>query len=763
MIKAFISHSSKQKDFAIELVKFLGRDYCIIDCYNFESAYKTIDQIYNSIEEASVFVLLISRESLASDWVNEEIQYAKAKMTKSQYDRFWPFIVDNTMSLEDCPEWMHKGECFNLKKFASPRVLARDIEQKFRKIIWSTNPMMKALETTMVGRNEEISLFEDKFQSSRGMKLRALIISGRDGVGKDTFAKQCLYKVGYPLEQEPYRINLGVKDNVENFIIELNMITEFYNEIQLRNVLVLDPKSKSEIAVQLLNKLYETGSVVFVDDNMACVLPNRSIPEWIADIIGNESLNPQLGLLILSYLTPSAYVEAEYDGLAHIPLSPLNKKDRLKLFFNYARLYGLSNLTDDDANFFVERLLHSPTQIHQAVQAIKTTSLLLAKKDIDSLISIGDAKIRPLLNRYKEEEQRDLLIILSKFDFISYELLEDIYDERIKETLDIIIDMMVYGIVSSFGPSNSFFRLDHYVSDYIKRNKFTLSKDLEIHVNDVLEKRIKDSVNITEDTSLYLYDVKNKIVSGRGTSESFLIPSIIVKSVIEIYHNRDYKLVIEICDKVLQDSHCFYSDVARELQYWLCLALCRIKDGNRFKKEVMSINGADYWFLEGFYLRNVNLFDKAEIKLREALKHSPSMQRAKRELVTVLLAQHKYPEALNLAQENFERDPDNSYHIHAYFRCLVKKHNLTRVDVDMLNQLMSAMKVSFSDKKEELFAAMNIEFQAYIVKLPPADVLNIIHDAEQDFPDSINIQRAADNYKYKQNIINTLKVYSEEI
>lgn len=53
MIKAFISHSSKQKDFAIELVNYLGRDYCIIDCYNFESAYKTIDQIYNFIEEAS--------------------------------------------------------------------------------------------------------------------------------------------------------------------------------------------------------------------------------------------------------------------------------------------------------------------------------------------------------------------------------------------------------------------------------------------------------------------------------------------------------------------------------------------------------------------------------------------------------------------------------------------------------------------------------------------------------------------------------------
>ncbi|MBQ0087742.1 MAG: hypothetical protein KBT27_00195 [Prevotellaceae bacterium] len=43
MVKAFISHSSKQKEYATDLVEQLGRDFCIIDCYNFEPAYKTID------------------------------------------------------------------------------------------------------------------------------------------------------------------------------------------------------------------------------------------------------------------------------------------------------------------------------------------------------------------------------------------------------------------------------------------------------------------------------------------------------------------------------------------------------------------------------------------------------------------------------------------------------------------------------------------------------------------------------------------------
>ena len=80
MIKAFISHSSAQKDFVKRLVDILGRDYCIVDCYDFEPAYKTIDEIYRKINQSTVFVLLLSREALSSEWVTKEIRYAKTKL-----------------------------------------------------------------------------------------------------------------------------------------------------------------------------------------------------------------------------------------------------------------------------------------------------------------------------------------------------------------------------------------------------------------------------------------------------------------------------------------------------------------------------------------------------------------------------------------------------------------------------------------------------------------------------------------------------------
>ena len=755
MIKAFISHSSEQKDFATKLVNLLGRDYCKIDCYNFESAYKSINEIYEAIDSSTIFVLLISQASLKSKWVKEEIRYARKKLQNNQYERFWPFIIDESINVEDCPKWMRDKESFNLRKILSPYVLKRDIEQKFRKIVWSENETLKTIETTMVGRNNEISSFEEKFQSSIGLHLRALIVSGREGVGKETFSKQCMYKVGYALEQEPYRIDMDVKEGIENFLLYLNMILLKYRDNELEEIYTRTPKEKSKVAVQLLNELYSTRSIVFIHDNMSCILPNRNIAEWLIDIIEDPDLNNQMGMYIQSRITPITYIEVAHPKVVHIPLLPLNKKDRLKLFYSYMRVYELNNISDDDVLFFVDKLLYSPIQLKQAIETIRSKSLIMAKREIETLVAIGDKKVRFFIDRYKSDEGIHLLIILSKFDFISYEILEDIFGERTKEVLETLYDMMIYGIVSSFGHSEQYFRLDNHIGDYIRRNKFTLPKDLDIHIREILENKLANEELITEDTSLYLYNIKQTIMSGKGTKSSFLIPSVVIKTVMEAYNNQDYPQVIEICDKVLQETHSYYDDVVRELTYWQCLAFCRLQLADRFYDAVKNINGADHLFLKGFYKRIETDFPSAERLLRQALEQSPKMQRAKRELVTSLMAQNKYEKAIELAEENFKHDPDNTYHTHAYFRCIIKNRRLSRDDIEMLNLLMGRIKDGHMDenKKEELLAAMNIEYQAYVLRKSPSYMIEYISDLEKRFSRSNNIKRAAQDYRIVQSLV----------
>lgn len=766
MIKAFISHSSAQKAFAKELVNEIGRDFCIIDCFDFEPAYRTIDEIYSAIDQCSAFVLLISKESLESEWVKKEIANARDNFNNGRLSQFLPYIIDRKVKIDEIPAWIVKVQCFNLKYFASPEMVRKDIEQKIRRMIWRNNPNVKALETTFIGRSSEIDLFENKIFSSRGRNLKCLDISGRNGVGKDAFAMQCLYKMGKPLETEPYRINLDVKEGIENFIIYLNLYCKLLSTDELIAVLKLTPEEKSKIAVKLLNEIYNTQTIIFVEDNMACVMPNREIAEWLSDILDNPELNKQIGLFIKSCISPNSFVESRHQNFAHIQLLPLNKNDRKKLFYQYANYYKLDNLSDSDVSFFVDSLLQSPSQILNAVEACANKGVLSAKRDIDYLISLGTKKMKPLLDTFMSDElSKNILIILSTFEFVSFDFLNQVFREQFVEVQNVVSKMMVYGIVSEFGPSDSFIRLDHFICDYIKRNNIKLPADMQCNITEIAENSVTTS-DITEDVSLYLYSVKQKIIMGRGKSEYYLVPSIVIKSLMDVYNRHNYSMVIEICDSIANDLHNYYKDIHREISYWACLALCRMAKNNersaeRFWSEINNIDGADVNFLKGFFYRNQGDYPRAEKFYRRALAASPNMQRAKRELVTALMCQFHFDEALETAKENYEKDSDNTYHIHAYFRCLVKKKAKNQTDVKIIENLMSAVRNSYSSKKDELYLAMDIEYRAYIKCCAGDEMLSYIMEALKQYPDSMDIKRASNEYKYRQDIITKEKFDDE--
>ena len=759
MLKAFISHSSKQKDFATRLVNLIGRDWCIIDCYDFEPAYKSVDEIYRAIERCTVFVLLISRDSLVSDWVKKEIDLAIQRFNPSQLERFWPYIIDSSLSLEDCPEWIRSKESFNLHFFSSPDLLCLDIEQKFRRMIWRDNPDIMARETELIGRQEELGQLEQLRYSMNGQNLRALIISGRAGVGKDAFAKQCLYKLGRSREMEPCRISLDVKNGIEDFLIQLNLLLAHYDDVQLKSILSASYDEIIDTAVNLLNELFNMRQVLFIDDNMACVLPDKSIPGWLSDIVSHGLLNKQLALFIKSRITPNTFIVSKFPNLAHIHLNPLNTNDRKKLFYSLAQKYHLEGFRDSDAVFFVEKLLESPLQIHEAVKAISQHGVLKARNDIDRLIEMGDERAKPLIDHFKDNKiSLYVLIILSRFEFLDFNTLEEIFEGKEKELQFSISDMLVYGVISTFGLSEEYIRLDHYFCDYIRRNRIPLPKELSYIVEDVIESKLLKA-NITKDVSIYFYDMQQKIMRQQYSSDSFLVPSIVVKAVIEAYNERNYKLVVSICEKVRNDGHELNEEINRELLYWHCLSLCRTlkedqRNRDKFWELVNGIYGADNDFLKGFFFRYDERFSEAEKYLRRAIDKSPNMDRAKRELVTVLMEQGKYDDALQWARENYVHDKgENTYHIYAYFKCLVRKLDLTSVERQQLGILMQQVKDSYSDKKEELYAAMEISYASNIERKPPIEMLQMISERTQAFPNSVNVSRVANEYKRKQQLI----------
>ena len=193
--------------------------------------------------------------------------------------------------------------------------------------------------------------------------------------------------------------------------------------------------------------------------------------------------------------------------------------------------------------------------------------------------------------------------------------------------------------------------------------------------------------------------------------------------------------------------------------YWYCLSLCRslkedARNKDKFWESVNQIDGADNYFLKGFFFRNDEQYPRAEKCFKQALDKNSNMDRAKRELVTVLLEQGKFDDALMWAKENYEHDKgENTYHIYAYFRCLVRKSGLTSGDREQLKILMEQVQDSYSDKKDELYAAMEISYATYIDRKPPLEMLQLIEEKENAFSNSVNVSRAANEYRKRQSLM----------
>ena len=763
MIKVFVSHSSAQKEFATQLVNLLGRDLCFIDCYDFKPAYKTIDEIYKSIDKSVMFVLLISKESLKSEWVEIEIKKAVSNMERNRLKCFLPYIIDESISIsKDIPDWMSKEQCFNLKYFRSPQVVKKDIKEKIQRMIWNDRPDIRERETFFVGRNDEIDKFQNFIYSADVSQYRAVLISGRKGVGKKRFARRCMLQLGMDLESEPYQISLSNKDGIEDFIIQLNSLQDLFSKEELEERLSKDKSTKVCTAISLINEIYKSSDYLIIIDNMSCVLPTQNISEWFLDIVSSEQLDGHIGLFVLSRITPKAIFVIQNKEFISIPLMPLDKEDRRKFFFKCAQAYGITDIPNKDANFFVDKLVYSPYQIEEVVKSIRERGLNPTKIEIDSFVQFADKDVRPIVEHFSKKDYLNILTLLSKVEFLSVEVLKKVFETDGIDIHSFISESLSYGIIELFGYGSEFVRLDHSIADYIQRNRLPLPKDVESCFDEIIENSLTDSLDITEDVSIYLYETRQKLLQGRKDSHYYLIPSVIIKAVIDLYNKRLWKDVIALCDKVLKDSYNYYDDIIRELRYWECLAFCRIHDGDRFFESVREIDGADSYFLKGFYFRNAQEYPSAERMYKIALERNPNLQKAKRELVTVYLARRNYDDALHFAAENYSLRPDNTYHIQAYFRCLVRQSLLTNDDKSLLKKLIDEIKHSFSSKKDSLVASMELQYEIYANKETPEKIFDQINELEKVFPDSVDIKRVINEYKVRQRIIKTYESFEEE-
>lgn len=736
MIKIFLSHSWAQRAFVDELATLIGRDTCVVDRFEFESGREIIQEIDRSIESSNIFVMLISDEALESKWCKHELSHFRDTIVDEDKVLFIPFIIDGT-NPDDAriKKWVRK---YLEGHYSNPLMLSRVIMRRYNEMLWDHDTQTAQTSKIFLGRDQDISRITSEINKSIGTDRRAIIVTGLPHIGRKRLLKEVyVTRINKNLHPgyEPLDVSLGENDSIEDFISQLNDFVRLYDKKYLMERMK-DAAFCKDLAVHLINEVEKYHERIRIEDNYCIVMGNGTVADWFMDIINHPDLVKQIMMFIASRCSLSPGEKRKCKRLQAHAVVVISKEYLREIFVAYSKARGVK-CKDSEVDEVIEKIKGFPRQVYSAVDVIAEDGFEAAIDDMDNIVSMFDGDLKPLYEVIaKDEERLHVLQIMCKFDFISFDFLSLIYK---KADLRGILELFrFYSIFETFGINNRYLRINPAFADYIDRLRLKFPKKYEKVLSSLSTQMIENSDSEMLDLSQDLFKLKKQLRDPRfKASLDYILPSVALKVIIDMYRDGDYANVIILARKVLYDyNRNNYDTITQTIRYWLCLSYCREagngEDNEKYKDdffaELKYFNGYKYHFILGFYFRNIGEFHKGQNKFEEALNIKKGKDndylKAKHELVICLMRQSMYGQALKLAQQCYESNRSNRYFIQAYFRCYVRSAHPLR---SRLNNLMEEAKALYDGPNDVILQTMKIEYTYFIDKNIRESIENLKH------------------------------------
>lgn len=717
MAKAFLSHSSADKQLVNRIAKSLGNKQCILDEISFDAGYRTINEIFNGLEESDIFVLFISNTALDSPWVKNELKLAHKLLSEDRLERILPIIIDDTIDYTDerIPRWL--GRDYNLKVITRETIIFNKIRNALRNVSFQKSRYNQEIENIFVGRNDEMAKFERDINNLEGwMPTYIIAYNYYSGIGRRTFLMNALLKSRLIKKQSSCKlITLDSKESIESFIFKLNTINED-DEVFRADLSKKSLDEKIEMASEIVRDFMRNNEIIFIEDNGGIVQPNKKIASWFTQIIKKNDFNNNLVFCIISKFRPDEnWLLREKRSLSYM-IPELKKDEYQSLFIKLLRIYGHDSISTEDKKFFLDHLKGIPAQIIFAVQMIDINPYE-AKNGIHEIEEFSDQFSKILLEKLRDNQTAyQIAILLSQNEIFSITLIYKVFgdNDATKSAMQLLFDLSLLTFL--FG-NYEYVSLNKSLADYIGRSRIQLDAKYKVRFAQELRTLLRKDLDnvLVSDYSAFMLTLQNLLREGKKIPTKYFIPSLLLKNVIMLYNQGQYKQVISICDNLLSETN-YDSQIVWETRYWQTQALAKSKDSRALENLIyFQENSIAENFLKGFYYRNIGEKNKALEAFYKVLKKDKNHARTKREIVNILLSQEKYNEALEMAEDNYNKEKTNIYHIQSYFICLIRGNEyLVPEDIRTLKGLIHNMESSVAAKAADMLRCMTGEYAYYV-------------------------------------------------
>lgn len=651
MRKAFICHSSKDKDYARFVAKKLRRANVVFDEFSFDPGQDFRNEILKYLDQSALFVFLASQQSIQSTWCKYEIDQAQLKRMDGGISGQLAIIIDPTVSFADLPNWMRNAKALVQTR---PSQAVRDIQQSLFSV------SLPGASKPFLGRQTLQTEFTDALATTAP---HVFIINGLEGIGRRSYLER--------VSSDSLGLHLGpfflVDDThaIEDVYLQ---VLEETADIGTRNDLATEAAIFGDLDVA--DQIREVSAKLHAlcqDRNLPCFVDRGGLLEDLGEY------NETFALLMSEFLSHGedhylAFIHRRRPSLSNLPhrqaalgqtVPPLSLNDTKLLLVQLLKRNGISTdrvVTDEIASMMggyppAANFTATYSKLYGIEAVVSDRSVLADFKARNFSRFLSDLNLSDsswLALQYLSSEVAvplsAIAIALGKDAEVAAAILRGLIDQS---------------LVLIFGDS---YALSPPIREAVDRVKGYLSSEQYSRIADGLTKTFWSNEDVAP--SLHVVDATLHAVARSDapslTKYSDLVrPSTLHRLATECYHRKQWEGALEYAKRVeLMDPR---RRDARAIHFKALVQLERWDEAERVLRDIEGKRDRISYYLKGFMLRRRGKHNDACRAFESALRSGDRANAVYRDYADSLYRLGRFDEAAEKVKVVLDRDPENVF------------------------------------------------------------------------------------------------------
>lgn len=662
-MKAFLSHSSLDKEFVRSVAKELGRQFCVFDEQSFSSGDEFKKAIEARLNESTIFVLFASKTALESHWVNFEISESWVRLFNTVLSKSLVYLIDSSVGVKDLPEWMQRAL---VRRENSSKAIARDIRHHLDQLLRERrNPYF-------LGRSREIQEVEEAMTPlDESVPPHAICISGLPGIGRRSLVRHTVPSI---LNLDKY-IELRIDEGAT------------LNDVCILVADYIEPYSTREgfeKIVQKIRTISDEEALVRIVEGLRAIVKSNELPVFvdeggmlndegyfrlpISSIIDALSTTDSAYFFLITYRKPR---QSSINPLPVIHLNPLKQDDTKRLVALLAKYAEVSVTTSDLAEISAY-VAGYPPAAYYAVQQAKHYGIELLLRDKSALVQFRTSVFLKHLSSYTlNEYDKHLLRLLATYSPLPLLVISDVLDFDhviLNDTIVRVIDLALvittpegfYRIADPIADATlkAFGQLDEQISKDLAWRLYEFLQHTKSHRQLALSRVLFRAARLSKD----------EILSKKATH----LTSDLVRVIAALYREKRYTEVEETAYLTLEENP---DDV--NTRSYLIRSLIQSGKWQQAEEEISIFQTyarqREVYFMIGFLERKRGNLDGAIKAFQRSKRYGSRKNAISKELALCYLLTGDLGQAWEQIQLALVRENDNPYVIDLWLEIATRK------------------------------------------------------------------------------------------